>query len=139
MGLLVYKRLIQINQKGYNLVALILWNMKKDKNCASNDLACGCNSFLKYWGPPILLIVISSIGFSSQWWSITVSGVLWSIGIFWIGFLVFQKWPSMRQGSLLPNWNTLSSPRTNCLSNHFQSTSIIMGYILGYLYNLNNY
>lgn len=56
------------------------------KICEARDLTNDRKSLLRIWGPPILLIVIGSIGGSIGLWQEAITGVLWTAGIFWFGF-----------------------------------------------------
>ncbi len=53
--------------------------------CEQLDLGRGRSSFLRLWGPPLLLIAIGSIGTLTPVWPLAVSGFLWSGAIFWLG------------------------------------------------------
>ncbi len=55
------------------------------QTCEEKDLARGCLSFLRLWGPPIALIILAPIGTGLEWWSFRTEIILWSIAVAWIG------------------------------------------------------
>ncbi len=60
--------------------------IQTQNTCASLDVARDPRAALRWWGLPILVILIASVGGDNGVWPITVSGLLWSGSIFWLGF-----------------------------------------------------
>ncbi|MCL4489234.1 MAG: hypothetical protein M1570_14040 [Chloroflexi bacterium] len=53
--------------------------------CEQLDLGRDPRSFLRLWGPPLLLIVIGTLAQQIPGWPLAASGLLWSGSIFWLG------------------------------------------------------
>jgi hypothetical protein len=53
--------------------------------CEQVDWGRHPRSFLRLWGPPLLLMVIGSIMTLMPAWPLTLSGLIWTGSIFWLG------------------------------------------------------
>ncbi len=53
--------------------------------CEEVDWGRHPRSFLRLWGPPLLLIVIGTLAQQVPGWPIAASGLIWSGSIFWLG------------------------------------------------------
>ena len=99
-------------------------HQKNTNTSEARDLASSSKSFLRVWGPPILLMVASSIGKNVGWWSITAAGVLWSVGTFWMGLRCLL--------------NALHCGRTHCYA--IGVFYPVMGFLsLGITFNIVNF
>ncbi len=55
------------------------------KACEQVDWGQHPASFLRLWGPPLLLILIGTFGQQIPGWPLTLSGLIWTGSIFWLG------------------------------------------------------
>ena len=72
-----------------------------NNTCEELDLANTPTSLLKYWGIPIALILLGSLGDSIDLFPFIYSELLWIVGIVWLGY------KCMRNG--------LRCKRTHCI------------------------
>lgn len=65
-------------------------NENKNENThEGKDLVGSCGSFLRLWGPPIVLIALGSVGEGAGWFSLQIAGLLWGVGTVWIGVICY--------------------------------------------------
>ncbi len=55
------------------------------KTCQELDWGRDPRAAMRAWGPPILLILIGTVGTDLLGWPLQVAGLIWSGSIFWLG------------------------------------------------------